>query len=81
MKIVHILRNEVGQIAVFGVVPNHLYRVEFGSIGRQPLDHEPVGVLRLQDSDRLAVGVQAVQHQYEPTAQVVMEHRQESDYL
>lgn len=81
MKIVHILRNEVGQIAVFGVVPNPLHRVEIRSIGRQPLDLEPVGMRRLQDPDRLAVGVQAVQNRHESAAQVVMEQRQESHDL
>lgn len=40
----HILRDEVGQIGILGVVPNHLHRVQVGGLGRQPFHLQPVGV-------------------------------------
>jgi len=32
---------EVGQLMMFPIAPDVLYRIEFGGVARQPLDREP----------------------------------------
>jgi hypothetical protein len=77
MKILDVLRDEVGHVAVLGTIPHQFHRIQVGSIGRQPLDLKPVRVLSLHQSHRLAVGVVAVQHQDELAPQALVHQGQE----
>ena len=39
-----IIWQEVGQVAIFAMVPNLLGRIEFRSVGRKPLSRKPIRV-------------------------------------
>jgi hypothetical protein len=81
MKIMHVLRDEVGHIAVLGPVPHQFRRVEVRSVRRQPLDLKPIGVLSLQQSHRFAMGIVAVQYQDELAPQTLVHQGHKSHYL
>lgn len=50
----------VGQVRIFGVVPDGFHRIEVGSVRRQLLDDQPVHVLLVQLPNGCAVDAVAV---------------------
>jgi hypothetical protein len=81
VQVMDIIGNEVGQIAILGVVPHHFHRVQVRGIGRQPLDLEPIRMSFLQQADALAMRVQPVQHDDELAPQLPVQQDQEGDHL
>jgi len=73
--------NEVGQVAVFGVVPDLLHGVEFRGIRGQPFWFKPVRVSRAQHTDRLAMDVVAVEDQNELPPKVAAQQTEEPFHL
>ena len=43
-EVIAVVRDEVGQIAVFGMVPHLLSRVEFRGVGREPFHLDPTAM-------------------------------------
>jgi hypothetical protein len=41
IQVQQIVRDEVGQVTIFGVVPDMFDRVEFRGVGRKPFEVEP----------------------------------------
>ena len=74
---VHVFWDEIGQVGVLGVVPNHLDRIEFGGLSRQPDYLKLIRVLILQPPDGLAMSTISIQHQDELAPQMPMDHRDE----
>jgi len=79
VKVIDILRNEVCQVGVLGVVPQHLHRVEFGSIGGKPLHLEPIRVRLLQQAHGFAMNAVAIQDQDEFAPQLPMDQVEKGD--
>ena len=71
-EIGQVVRDEVGQVGVLGMVPDLLGRIEVGSIRWQPFRIEPARPVFPEDADRLAVDVPAVQDNDEPTRQMAV---------
>jgi hypothetical protein len=79
MKMMHIIRNEVGQVSIFGMIPDYLDWIQIRRISWQPLHLEPVRMLSLQQPYGLAVGAEAIHHDDELAPHKVMEQGQESE--
>lgn len=63
VQMVNIIRDEIGQLNGFAVVPNLLGRIELRCIGRMPFRLEPVGMLFSEPAHRLAMDAVASQHE------------------
>lgn len=50
VQIVDVLGNDVGQRAVFGLIPNILHRIKVRRVRRKPFDLEPSGAAFEQSS-------------------------------
>jgi len=76
-KVVNVLRDIVCKVAIFGIVPYLLHRVEFRGIGREPFDTNLVRVFFHKATHRGAVYVPSIQDKDDlvskSTAQVVYE--------
>jgi len=57
---VNVAGNPVGQVAVFGLVPDAFHGIEFGCVSRQPFGAEPVAAASEQFANGRAMGRQAV---------------------
>ena len=62
-KLEHIVRYAIGQVGVFGLVPDGFDWIEIGCVRRQPLDAEPIGSSLLKLSHSRPMYVQAVADQ------------------
>jgi hypothetical protein len=80
-KVGQVVRDEVGQVRILGVVPDLLGRIEVWGIGRQPFRLEPVRPAFQEDADRLPVDVPAVQNDDEPPRQMAVESEQKRHHL
>ena len=58
-QVMNVVRNEIGHVPVFGLVPNIVDRVEFRRIGGKPLDLKPLCAARLQQPDSGTMCAQA----------------------
>ena len=76
-----IIRDEVGEVAVFRLAPNILNRVEFGRITGKPRYVQPRAASLVQAADRRAVGGQAIADQQQRTTQLVMHAAEEPDHV
>jgi hypothetical protein len=72
-KMDHIIRDEVGQISILGVIPEHLDWVEFRRIAGKPFHLEPVYACFLQEANSLTVRAIAIQHQNQLSSQVTVQ--------
>jgi len=59
----HIFWDDVGQVTLFGVIPDQFCRVDFRRIRGQPCHFKPVGVFGLQHAYSFAMHTVAIQHQ------------------
>src|SRR5262245_21264070 len=81
VEVVDVVRNEVGQVAIFGLVPNVFDGIKIGRIGRQPLHAQPGATLFLKAANRRAVDGPAVADQQQWPTQSVMDSANESDHV
>lgn len=63
MQLSDLVGDEVGQVAVLGLVPHVLDGIEFGGVGRQPLHLEPIAARLLQATYGRTVDRPAVTHE------------------
>lgn len=63
VQMVNIIRDEIGQLNGFAVVPDLLGRIELRCIGGMPFRLEPVGMLFSEPAHRLAMDAVAIQHE------------------
>ena len=63
MQLPDVVGNEVGQVAVLGLVPYVLDGIEVGGVGRQPLHLEPVAARLFQATYGRTMDRPAVTHQ------------------
>jgi len=69
MQMFEIVGNKVGQVAVLGVIPALLDRIQFRGVLREPLELEPIGMIFFEVGHRRAMYRPAIPHQnYPPTA-------------
>jgi len=73
MEMVHVLWDEVRQVGVLGVIPDHLHWVELRCISRQPNHLEPIRMCRLEQSHGFAMRAEAVQDDDELASQTAMD--------
>ena len=59
LRVMDIPGDEIRQLGMPGVVPNHFHRVQFRDITGKPLHFEPVAAGGLQQVDGLAMGTVA----------------------
>ena len=73
---------EVGKFVLLPIAPQILDRIEFGSVGRQPLDVQPRGVLLKEVLDKpAAMHRRAIPDQQDPAGQLAMQLAEETDDL
>jgi hypothetical protein len=72
-KFLDIIRDEVGQVTVLGVIPDHLDRVQIRGVAGKPLYLKPVYFGLSQEPNGLAVGTVAIHHHDELAAQVAVQ--------
>lgn len=60
VQFVNVAGNPVGQVAVFGLVPDAFHGIEFGCVSRQPFGADPVAAASEQFANGRAMGRQAV---------------------
>ena len=73
---------EVGQFVLLPIAPQILDRIEFGSVGGQPLNVQPGGVLLKEVLDQpAAMHRRAVPDQQDPAGQLAMQLAEETDDL
>ena len=73
VKMPKVFRDEIGQIHIFGSVPDLLDGVEFRRVRRKPFDVKPIPVFFLENPDRFPVGVISVEHQDEFASDMCVE--------
>ena len=78
---VNVLRYEVGQISELGPTPQGLNGIQFGSVGRQPLDVQPVGTALAQPADCGTVSIQSIHHHDQRAAMLTMQFAQVAHYM
>lgn len=79
MQFVDIVRDHVGQIGVFGLVPHVFDRIKVRGVCGKPFDGEPLNTVLQQLSDGRSMGRQTVTHEDERTPQVEVNLSQEPD--
>ena len=72
-QVTEVVGNEVGQGRVLGMAPSRLDGVQVGSVGRQPLDREPVRAAGPQAFDRRAVHAPAIEHDDQRSAMLTVQ--------
>jgi len=72
---------EVGQIAIFGLIPDMFDGVEIGGICRKPLKLEPIRMGTRHRTSGAGMHVPTVPHQDGPTAQMTPEFPQKLQHL
>lgn len=77
-KMLHIIRNEVRQVSVLGVIPDHLNWIQVGCIAGQPFHFKPVHAGFAQEANSFAVCTEAVHNQDELSAQMTMDEVEKS---
>lgn len=80
-QIVDVLRNDVGQCAVLGLIPNVFHGIKVGRIRRKPFNLEPGGAAFEQSSCGGTVGRQSVPHQDDGSAQMLMDFAHEPNEI
>lgn len=81
VQIVDVLGNDVGQRAVLGLIPNIFHRIKVGRVRRKPFDLEPSGAAFEQSSCGGTVSRQTVPHQYDGSAQMLMDFAHEPNEI
>ena len=66
-----IVGNEVGQVAVLGMVPHRFHGVQLGCVGGQPFDLQPT--IASQSSGRRAMNIPAIPDQDQLAAQLTVQ--------
>jgi hypothetical protein len=79
MQVHDVVGNEVGQIAIFRVVPTLLDGIQFGRIGRQPFECEPIGMIGVEVGRCRPMYRPAIPHHDRPAAAMFMELLQKPD--
>jgi len=76
LQMLDVIRNEVGQVGILGVVPNHLNGIEIWSIAGQSFHFQPRYVGFLEQAHGLAMRIVPIQDQDElaPQMAVVSRH-------
>src|ERR1044072_7493275 len=77
----HMIGNEVGQVGVFGVIPNLLGRIKLGSVRRQPLNMDASAKASFDFLDTRLVDLPPVQHQRDWSAESPQQLRHELDKI
>jgi len=72
MQMFEIVGNKVGQVAVLGVIPTLLDRIQFWGVLREPLELEPIGMIFLEVGSRRAVRHPAIPYQNHPPTTMFM---------
>jgi hypothetical protein len=81
VQILNVLRDDVGQGAAFGLIPNILHRIEFRRVGWEPFDLKPRCAILEESSGGGAVSRQAIPHQNDWTAQIPMNMADKSNEI
>jgi hypothetical protein len=81
MKVVDVVRDEVRQIGVLGMVPTLLDGVQLGGIRRQRLEREPVGMVLLEVRRRRTVRAQAIPDHDHVSSIMTVQETQQPDEL
>ena len=81
VQIVNVLRNDVRQGAVLGLIPNILHRIKVRRVRRKPFDLEPRGAVLKQSSGGRTMSRQAIPHQNDWTTQMPMDFAHESNEI
>lgn len=81
VQIVDVLRNDVGQRAVLGLIPNILHRIKVRCVWREPFDLEPSSAAFEQSSCGGTMSRQTVPHQYDGSAQMLMHFAHEPNEI
>ena len=81
LKVVEVIRDEIGQVGVLGMIPNHFHRIKVRGIAGQPFDLEPIDPGFLQQAHCLAMDTVTIQHQDELAPQVAMDQVQKGDQV
>lgn len=76
-----VLRNDVGQRAVLGLIPNILYGIKVRCVRREPFDLEPRGAAFEQSSCGGTMSRQSVPHQYDRSAQMLVDFAHEPNEI
>jgi hypothetical protein len=63
LEVIYVIRNEIGQVGIFGVIPNHIHWINVGGISRQPFDLKSVDISLLQQAHGLVMHTVTIQHQ------------------
>src|ERR1700722_15530982 len=76
------MQTQVGQLAVFHVAPDVLDRIEFGSVGRQALDHDmSIECFDILGNHATTVSRQAIPNHQQLAADLLAQRLQEFDEL
>jgi hypothetical protein len=78
---VNVFRNNIGQGAIFGLVPDVLDRIQVWRVGRKPLHVQPRRFIRKQLSGRGAMSGQAIPNQNDRTMQVIVNFSYEANKI
>lgn len=79
VKMVQVIRQEVGQIGIFDMSPNHFDRFQIRRIAGQPHHFHPIDLGFPQQAGHLPVNDIAIHNQNELAAQVTMEVKDKRD--
>ena len=79
VEVVHVVRDEVGQFGVLGVIPALLDRVEFRRISRQPLPVEPGRAMGRKKAGRGSMGPQPAGDDKDPAPRVAVQLPEKPD--
>lgn len=77
----HVRGKEVGQIAVLGVVPNLLRRIQLRRIGWQPFELKPIRMLPLEELCCRTMHARTVPDENDLAADVAVHLKQEPDHV
>ena len=81
VQVQQVVRDEVGQITIFGVVPNVFDWVEIRGIGRQPLEVEPIRMNVGDLTSGATMHIPAIPDQNGPPAQMTSKVPQKVDHV
>jgi hypothetical protein len=73
-------RQEIGQVAILAMIPDHFDRVQLRRISRQPDHFHPVRMLLLEKPNRFPMGAVPIQNQDEFLPHMPMHQAQEGDH-
>lgn len=79
LQMLDVIRNEVGQVGILGVVPNHLNGIEIRSIAGQPFHFQPRYVGFLEQAHGLAMRIVPIQDQDELAPQMAVDQVEKGD--